>query len=126
MPHRGCTRATQELREAGTQMDWLINPANQVMAKLIQIRFWGTRLTDVGCTYRAIRTDAYQRLVSRLRVTGNDFSPHMSIEALKMQMSVIEIPVVFKNRVGISKGVGSNKLKAARVALKMLRLIYSA
>ena len=120
------TRATQELRESGTQMDWLINPANQVMAKLIQIRFWGTRLTDVGCTYRAIRTDAYRRLASRLRVTENHFSPHMSIEALKLQMSVIEIPVTFKNRVGLSKGVGSNKLKAARVALKMLRLIYSA
>jgi hypothetical protein len=120
------TRATQELREPGTQMDWLINPANQVMAKLIQIRFWGTRLTDVGCTYRAIRTDAYERLVSHLSVTGNHFSPHMSIEALKMQMSVIEIPVTFKSRVGVSKGVGSNKLKAARVAVKMLRLIYSA
>ena len=68
------TRATQELREPGTQMDWLINPVNQVVAKLIQVRFWGTRLTDVGCTYRAMRVDAYEHIRDRLRVRGNHFS----------------------------------------------------
>jgi hypothetical protein len=120
------TRATQELREPGTQMDWLINPANQVVAKLIQIRFWGTRLTDVGCTYRAIRVAAYERLAPELSVTGNHFSPHMFMEALKLQMRVIEVPVVFRQRVGVSKGVGTNKLRAARVALAMLRLLYRA
>jgi hypothetical protein len=120
------TRATQELREQGTQMDWLINPANQVVAKLIQLRFWGTRLTDVGCTYRAIRAEAYQRLAPHLTVTGNHFSPHMFIEALKLNLRVIEIPVTFRKRVGESKGVGSNKLKAAAVALRMLALLYGA
>lgn len=120
------TRATQELREPGTQMDWLINPANQIVAKLAQIRFWGTRLTDVGCTYRAIRVDAYRRLVPHLHVTGSHFSPHMYIEALKLRMRVIEIPVVFRKRVGVSKGVGANRWKATRVALSMLRLIYTA
>jgi glycosyltransferase involved in cell wall biosynthesis len=120
------TRATQELRERGTQMDWLINPANQFVAKLIQIRFWGTRLTDVGCTYRAIRADSYRKLAADLWVTGNHFSPHMTIQALKRGLSVIEIPVYFRKRFGTSKGVGSNKLKAARVALAMLRLLYSA
>jgi hypothetical protein len=120
------TRATQELRMRGTQMDWLINPANQVVAKLIQTRFWGTRLTDVGCTYRAIRADAYRRLEGRLRVEGNHFSPHMFIEALKLRMRVIEIPVVFRKRAGLSKGVGSNKIKAAKVATRMLALLYRA
>lgn len=118
------TRATQELRQTKTQMDWLINPANQIMAKLIQTRFWGVRLTDVGCTYRAIRADAYVQLKNQLHVRGNHFSPHMFIEALKLRFRVIEIPVVFRRRVGQSKGVGNNKLKAARVAVKMLGLLY--
>jgi len=120
------TRATQELRESRTQMDWLINPANQFVAKLVQSRFWGTRLTDVGCTYRAMRVESYQRLKDKLDVLGNHFSPHMFIEALRMGMRVIEIPVVFRKRSGFSKGVGSNKIKAARVALRMLSLLYSA
>jgi hypothetical protein len=120
------TRATQELRESKTQMDWLINPANQVVAKLIQARFWGARLTDVGCTYRAMRVDSYRRVKDKLWVQGNHFSPHMYMEALKLRMRVVEIPVVFRHREGISKGVGSDKLKAAKVALRMLGLLYRA
>jgi hypothetical protein len=120
------TRSTQELRESVTQMDWLLNPGNWLVAKLVQTRFWGTRLTDVGCTYRAMRTSSYLKLKEHLTVMGNHFSPHMFIEALKLDMRVIEIPVVFRARVGESKGVGSNKLKAARVAIKMLGLIYTA
>jgi hypothetical protein len=120
------SRSTQELRDPGTQMDWLINPANQIVAKLIQIRFWGVRLTDVGCTYRAIREDSYRRLAHHLTVRGNHFSPHMFIEALKLRMRVIEIPVAFRIRVGESKGVGANKLEAARTALRMLGLLYRA
>ncbi len=120
------TRATQELRAAKTQMDWLINPANQIVAKMIQTRFWGTRLTDVGCTYRAMRVGSYRRLKRHLWVRGNHFSPHMYIELLKLRMRLIEIPVVFRQRTGESKGVGSNKIKAARVAIRMLGQLYSA
>ncbi|MDB5351416.1 MAG: hypothetical protein JWN86_2663 [Planctomycetota bacterium] len=118
------TRATQELRETQTQMDWLLNPFNQIVAKLVQTRFWGTRLSDMGCTYRAMRVESYEQLRKHLTIRGNHFSPHMFIEALRLRMRVIEIPVVFRVRVGESKGVGSDKIKAARVALKMLGLIY--
>lgn len=120
------TRATQELRERGTQMDWLINPFNQIVAKLHQFRFFGTRLTDVGCTYRAIRADAYRRLAPKLSVASSHFSPHMYVEALKLDMRIIEVPIYFRRRVGPSKGVGTNKLKAARVALAMLWQLYRA
>lgn|GEM_PF-1125398 len=120
------TRATQELRERTTQMDWLINPANQIVAKLVQVRFWGTRLTDMGCTYRAMRVDSYHKLKSKLTVLGNHFSPHMFIEALKMRLRVIEIPIVFRARVGESKGVGSNKVKASKVAIAMLKQLFRA
>ena len=65
-------------------------------------------------------------VVVSAHVRGNHFSPHMFIEALKLDMRVIEVPVTFRRRVGESKGVGSNKLKAARVALRMLGLIYRA
>ncbi len=120
------TRATQELRDRGTQMDWLINPFNQIVAKLHQFRFFGTRLTDVGCTYRAMRVDAYRRLAPKLWVEASHFSPHMFIEALKLDMRVIEVPIFFRRRIGESKGVGTNKLKAAKVALAMLAQLYRA
>jgi glycosyltransferase involved in cell wall biosynthesis len=120
------TRATQELREQDTQMDWLINPFNQLVAKLHQMRFFGTRLTDVGCTYRAIRIEAYLRLAPHLRVKTSHFSPHMFIEALLLDMQVIEVPIYFRKRVGMSKGVGTDKWKAARVATAMLWQLFRA
>ncbi len=120
------TRATQELRERDTQMDWLINPFNQLVAKLHQMRFFGTRLTDVGCTYRAIRQDAFRRLAPYLRVRDSHFSPHMFIEALRLDMRVVEVPIYFRRRVGQSKGVGTNKWKAARVATAMLWQLFRA
>jgi glycosyltransferase involved in cell wall biosynthesis len=120
------TRATQELRERDTQMDWLINPFNQLVAKLHQVRFFGTRLTDVGCTYRAIRKEAYLRLEPHLRVQASHFSPHMFIEALRLDMQVIEVPIYFRKRVGRSKGVGTSKWKAAQVATAMLWQLFRA
>jgi hypothetical protein len=107
-------------------MDWLINPFNQLVAKLHQAQLLRDRLTDVGCTYCAIRADAYQRLAPRLRVETSLFSPHMFVEDLKLDMRVNEIPIFFRNRVGVSKGVGNDKLKAARVALAMLWQLFRA
>jgi hypothetical protein len=41
-------------------------------------------------------------------------------------MRVIEIPVLSRARVGESKGAGSIKINAARVAVKRLGLIHRA
>jgi hypothetical protein len=120
------TRTTQELRESDTQMDWLINPGNQLMAKLTQVRFWEVRLTDVGCTYRALRVGAYHRLREVCHDRGMMFDYQMVLESLRQRMRVIEVPVVFRQRVGESKGVGANKIKAVKATLALLRMLYKA
>jgi glycosyltransferase involved in cell wall biosynthesis len=120
------TRTTQELRESDTQMDWLINPGNQLMAKLTQVRFWEVRLTDVGCTYRALRVSAYHRLREVCHDRGMMFDYSMILAALRRRMRVIEVPIVFRQRVGESKGVGANKIKAVKATLALLRMLYAA
>ncbi|HOX38380.1 MAG TPA: glycosyltransferase family 2 protein [Candidatus Brocadiia bacterium] len=120
------TRTTRELSAPDSQLDWMMNPGNQVVAKLIQLRCWGTRLTDVGCTYRAIRREAYEKLKPRLSVGGMHFSPHMIIEALLLPIRTIEVPVTFRKRVGQSKGVGNRRLRGMWVALQMLWLIMKS
>jgi glycosyltransferase involved in cell wall biosynthesis len=120
------TRSTQELRETDTQMDWFLNPGNWIVAKLAQTRFWRTRLTDMGCTYRAMRFDSCLRLMERLRVNGKPLLAPLFIKALKLRMKALEIPIYFRARMGESKGVGSNKIKAAAVALRTIGLIYAA
>lgn len=118
------TRTTRELATPDSQLDVLMNLGNQVVAKIIQLRFWGVRLSDVGCTYRMISKEGYERIRGKLDVGGMHFSAHLIIEALKADLKIVEIPITFRKRVGESKGVGSRKLRGLWVALKMLRMIY--
>jgi len=93
---------------------------------LLRFRFWnaqflGTaRLTDVGCTYRVIRRDALERILPQLVVGGHHFSPHMLLVALSHRLSVIEIPVTFRRRLGTSKGAGASLRKGLIVGLVMI------
>jgi glycosyltransferase involved in cell wall biosynthesis len=120
------SRTTRELNSADSQMDWLMNPFNQIVARLLQVRFWGTRLTDVGCTFRAIRSETWAAIEPRLTTGGNAFNVDLAVASFQAGLRGIEIPVSFKARVGASKGVGRNKLRAAKVALAMLARIYRA
>lgn len=117
------TRTTRELNDPDSQMDWLMILGNIFVAKLLQTRFWGTRLTDVGCTYRVIKKEGYEKIKAQLNVGGMHFLPHMVIQAVKSGLKVIEVPITFRKRAGESKGVGSKKLRAVSVGFKMVLLI---
>ncbi len=117
------TRTTRELNSPDSQMDWLMVLGNILVAKLMQIRFWGIRFTDMGCTYRVMRKDAYEKIKSKLTVGKIHFLPHMLIQALKSELKVIEVPITFRKRAGKSKGVGNKKLTAIVVGIRMILLI---
>ena len=117
------TRTTRELNSPDSQMDWLMVLGNIFVAKLLQIRFWGSRFSDMGCTYRVMRKDAYEKIKSKLTVGKMHFLPHMLIQALKSELKVIEVPITFRKRAGKSKGVGNKKLTAIVVGIRMILLI---
>ncbi|MCC7137753.1 MAG: glycosyltransferase family 2 protein [Planctomycetes bacterium] len=119
------SRTTRELNSADSQMDWLLNPFNQLVAKLLQLRFWGTRLSDVGCTFRVYRREAWLAVRDRLRTGGNAFNVDLAVVSFQAGLRMIELPLSFRARVGVSKGVGTNKWKAAKVAVAMLARIYT-
>ncbi len=114
------TRTTKELNEPDSQMDWLMVLGNVFVAKLLQIRFWGIRFTDMGCTYRVMRKEGYERIKNKLNVGGMHFLPHMLIQSIKSGLKIIEVPITFKKRAGKSKGVGSRKLRAGFVGIRMI------
>jgi glycosyltransferase involved in cell wall biosynthesis len=121
------TRTTQELLAQNSQLDWFLNWGNQFLAKFIQLKFWNKiRLTDVGCTYRIIRRKALDKIINKLYISGSDFSPHMIMVALENNLKVIEIPITFRERVGISKAIGRNKWKGIKLGLKMMWLILTS
>lgn len=120
------TRVVPGLVEKGSQMDHFLTWGNLAVAALLRLRFWNSQflgaacLSDVGCTFRAIRRDALQGILPDLVVGGMHFSVHMMLVALARGLSIIEIPVTFRRRVGRSKGASQNLGQGLKVGLSMI------
>ncbi|MGP8075783.1 MAG: glycosyltransferase family 2 protein [Thermoplasmata archaeon] len=120
------TRNTRTLTREGSQMDWFMTWGNLFLALLIRLRYWDwaflgrVQLTDVGCTFRAMRRDALARILDQLSVGSDHFSPHMILVALRDYQAITEVPINFRSRVGRSKGASGNRWKAIKVGLVML------
>jgi len=100
---------------------------NLFLAKVLQMRFLTrtfmgkVRLTDVGCTMRAVQKEALAQIIDDLTVGDLHFSPHMIKVALRNGLNIVEVPVRFRKRVGVSKGAGGDKRLAVKVGLRMLQ-----
>lgn len=120
------TRTTRQMVEQGTNMKGVVRWANVIVGKLIEALWWSQepRFTDVGCTYRAIWRETYQKIKPRLTGIGPEFSPELMIEVLRHHRRVIEIPVSYYPRfAGESKHSASFR-HLAKTATKMLKLIF--
>jgi glycosyltransferase involved in cell wall biosynthesis len=61
------TRTTRELIWADANMDWFLRWGNWAVAKLIEVIFNTSHLSDVGCTYRLLRRQHEGRRQPRRR-----------------------------------------------------------
>lgn len=117
------SRTNHELVKPGAKMGPFLKWGNFSIAKLIQLLWAGKiRLTDVGCTFRAIRRASLERMAGSFRVGGSSFSPEMILKCLKSGMKAIEIPVWYKARMGESK-ITSGFLKSLWLGIEMIFLI---
>jgi glycosyltransferase involved in cell wall biosynthesis len=76
---------------------------NQLACFLIRL-FYGYRYTDLG-PFRAIRWNAYQRL--GMRDTNFGWTCEMQVKAVRQRLSIAEVPVSYRRRVGVSKITGT-------------------
>jgi len=120
------TRTTRQMLQQGANMDAKLRWGTVAMAKLLEM-FWffphEPRLTDVGCSYRAIWSDAWRALRQGTRENGPQFSPEMICEAYRQGMRVIEVPVSYGARLGGESKHSASLLKVSKTALGMFRTI---
>jgi glycosyltransferase involved in cell wall biosynthesis len=120
------TRTTSQMVDQAANMRSLLRWGNVVVGKLVEF-FWylsmEPRLTDVGCTYRALHKSTWLRIRPGVRESGPAFSPEMMCEALRQRIRVIEIPVHYYARMGGESKHSANYAKIARTATMMLRAI---
>ncbi len=118
------TRTSRSAIWSGAFMPFPVRFGNWLWAKAIETLFNGPVLTDVGCTYKLISRDALQKIIDLFPLSKGDgkFSPELMIWLIRKNINLIEIPLIYKERVGQSGYTGSI-WKATKLGLKMIPLI---
>ncbi len=106
----------------GANMGAFLRWGNWAVAKLMELLFNATNLTDVGCTMRLIRREAAAQLAPHFTIGGSAFGPEMMLLSLLQGMRVIQIPVNYLPRVGESSVTGDPR-KAFALGLWMIGLV---
>src|SRR6202165_5677927 len=88
----------------------------------MEFLFNSTNLTDVGCTMRLVRRDALAELHAAFTIGGSAFGPEMMLLSLLHGLRVIQVPVNYLPRVGVSSVTGDAR-KAVMLGLWMIGLV---
>jgi hypothetical protein len=117
------TRIVEQLRSRDTQLTTFMYYGNFFVGKLLEAKHVGRgTYTDVGTTYKLCSNSALERLLPLLNPSINlEFNAHFLDTAITNKLRVLECPVTFHNRVGISKGGNANNLRALRVGIGMMK-----
>lgn len=119
------TRTSRASIWSGAFMPFSVRFGNWAVAKFLEILHNGPTLTDVGCTYKLINREALEKIKPLFPMSegGGKWSPEFMIWVIKKGFVPIEIPVMFKSRVGESMYTGS-VWKAAKLGFKMIPMIF--
>ncbi len=116
------TRTTNELIWEGANMGVFIKWGNWTVAKMVEVLFNTSHLSDVGCTYRLLSRDVANRFAGEMQVGGSHAGPEMLMLTIASGLGFVEIPVNYMPRVGKSSVTGS-PITAFILGLRMIRLI---
>jgi glycosyltransferase involved in cell wall biosynthesis len=116
------TRTTRELIWAGANMSFFLRWGNWAVAKLIELLFNTSHLSDVGCTYRLLRREMADHVAANMTVGGNHAGAEVMMLTIVSGARFVEVPVNYLPRVGVSSVTG-DWLPAVAVGLRMIQLI---
>lgn len=118
------TRTSRAAIFSGAFMPFPVRFANWLWAKVIEVLYNGPVLTDVGCTFKLLNRKTLEKIKKYFPNSKGDgtFSPELMIWLVSHEKKIIEIPVIYKQRVGKSGYTGSI-WKAAKLGFNMLPLI---
>ena len=117
------TRTVEALRQTRTQLTTFMFYGNFFVAKLLEAKHLGrSTLSDVGSTYKICRRDAMVALLPLLNPAINlEFNAHFMDVALASGLVLVECPITFHPRLGVSKGGNTSNTRALKVGLGMIR-----
>jgi hypothetical protein len=116
------TRTVECLRQYSTQLSTFMYYGNLFVGKLLEAKHLGrSTITDVGTTYKLCRKRALSQLLPQLYPAVNlEFNAHFLDTALESGLTIVECPITFHSRVGVSKGGNTSDLRALKVGCRMM------
>jgi glycosyltransferase involved in cell wall biosynthesis len=116
------TRTTRELIWAGANMAPFLRWGNWAVAKMIEALYNTSHLSDVGCTYKLLRSDTAKRIAETMDVGGSHAGVEIMLLTILSGARFVEVPVNYLPRVGRSSVTG-DPVKALGVGLQMIGLV---
>jgi glycosyltransferase involved in cell wall biosynthesis len=116
------TRTTRELIWAGANMAPFLRWGNWAVAKLIEVLYNTSHLSDVGCTYRLLRAKTAAHIADAMTVGGNHAGAEIMLLTIVSGARFVEVPVNYLPRVGTSSVTG-HPIRAVHVGLQMIGLV---
>ena len=116
------TRIVEPLRQYQTQLSTFMYYGNLFVGKLLEFKHLGRgTMTDVGTTYKLCRREALLELLPHVNPAVNlEFNAHFLDTALSYEFLLLECPITFHPRVGVSKGGNINNWRGFTVGAKMI------
>ncbi len=97
----------------GANMGWFLRWGNWAVAKIIEVLFNTSYLSDVGCTFRVISRSLVPGLLRDARVYGSSFGLEMLMLAVVGRDTIVQVPVNYHPRVGTSAITGDTGTPSA-------------
>ena len=106
----------------GANMNWFLQIGNWFVAKMIEVLFNTTSLSDVGCTFRVLTRECVEELTPSFHNTESAFGLEMLLLAVVRRIKVFQIPVNYRPRVGQSSVTGDFD-KTLRLGFLMMWMV---
>lgn len=103
-------------------MGMLIRYGNVAVAKLVEVLFNTSTLTDVGCTMRLLDRKVLETVKPAFRSGGSYFGLELMLSVFTSGIGFIQIPVSYRPRVGKSSVTGDLD-KAIKLGFQMVVLV---
>ena len=107
----------------GANMGWFLQWGNWAVAKMVEVLYNTSYLSDVGCTFRIMGREQADMILDKSRLDGSAYGLEMLLLAVIMRSKLVQVPVNYQQRVGVSSVTGDFG-KTLKLGFEMIGLVF--